>query len=129
MKKIQVYLCSMACVMALTMCRPGTTTTADYGIVPLPASVQTDTSAAPFRLTPRTVIAYASPALEKEAAMLSDYIAGETGMRLATAADRGDIVLFFFIDKANTEFYTISVSEDGVTVTGASEAGTFYGVQ
>jgi hexosaminidase len=107
---------------------------ADYNIVPLPLSIEQGEGQADFRLKNGVVISYpsAQPELQKEAQFLADYVKKESGINLTVKADasgKGVIALSTGLDNDNPEAYELKVSADGVSITGASPAGVFYGIQ
>lgn len=105
-----------------------------YQVIPLPQEiVQTEQTA--FTLNKKTRIVYTpgNEMLKKNAEFLAEYIQSAVGLKLKVQAGNGNahsIILSTGLDKQNKEAYTITVSkEEGVKINGASEAGTFYGVQ
>lgn len=105
---------------------------ADYAVIPAPYEVSTDTLQSPFILSSASTVAYPAgdSVLMRQAALLADYVAENTGIELRVAPGAsGDISLLRNLDDENREAYMINVSPDGIVVNGATEAGTFYGIQ
>ena len=105
-----------------------------YQVIPLPQEiVQTEQTA--FTLNKKTRIVYTpgNEMLKRNAQFLAEYIQSAVGLKLKVQAGKGganSITLSTGMDAQNKEAYTITISkEDGIKITGASEAGTFYGVQ
>ncbi len=107
---------------------------ANYRIVPIPQEITLDTSKQPFKLTKSTVITYPTDndSLKNEAEFLSEYIQNLTGHALkikqGELADNA-INLNSKLSNANSEAYTIEVTPSAININGASNAGTFYGIQ
>ncbi len=118
-----------------TACASGTVQRADYQVIPLPQQVA-GVQGADFRLDKNAKILYPenNEALKRNAEFLAEYVGQMTGLRLQTAPGtgtdaRGNIVLATGLAAENPEAYRLQVTADGVTITGASEAGVFYGIQ
>lgn len=96
---------------------------ADYRTIPLPQSIVIYDGERPFLLG-ADVAVDAPAALENEARFMRDFLPeGLTGKSSGKISLRADLV------DTNPEAYMIAVDHDGVTVNGASPAGTFYGIQ
>ena len=111
----------------------GTTATADYDIVPAPLEV-TAAEGAPFVLKEGTAVNYPAgdDAMRRNAEFLAEYIGEQTGLRLVPTEDgagSGAVTLALGDAGGNAEGYRIEVTADGVTVTGTTPAGVFYGIQ
>ncbi len=107
---------------------------ADYNVIPLPQSITLDESAPAFKLTASTQIAYpeGNEELQRDAEFLAQYLKQMTGLdlKLTTAAPEKDaIVLSADLQSDNAEAYELTVNADRITINGATDAGTFYGVQ
>ena len=118
-----------------TACASGTVQRADYQVIPLPQQVA-GVQGADFRLDKNAKILYPenNEALKRNAEFLAEYVGQMTGLRLQTAPGtaaeaKGNIVLATGLAAENPETYRLQVTANGVTVTGASEAGVFYGIQ
>ncbi len=107
--------------------------TADYNIIPMPQSIIPGLGEG-FVVSHSTVIAYpaGNKDLERVAGMLSQYIEVATGLKLETtpkAKAKNAIQLDCTLSHANSEAYNLTIGKKGITINGASPAGTFYGVQ
>lgn len=107
---------------------------ARYDVVPLPQHIE-PTSGAPFILTSSTRIGYpeGNPGMKRIACFLSQYIAELTGYELeVTEGPLSSGGIDLQLEEADTlspEGYRLTVDKKGITLTGHSEAGVFYGVQ
>lgn len=121
---------ALACVLLLPACN-SKTSVADYDVIPVPQSVEISTDAAPFTLSSSSVIAYpeGDSVLMRQAGFLADFIKEQTGFKPKVKAGEGDISLEVSLSNPNREAYVLTVATDGVTIAGASDAGTFYGIQ
>ncbi|WP_051191982.1 beta-N-acetylhexosaminidase [Microbacterium luticocti] len=98
-------------------------------LVPLPASIRTDASADDFLLTPDARLV-ADDDARATAELAVDVLRTATGLTLAVSAGPardGDITLRV-IGSGSTEAYELRIEADGVRISGADEAGLFYGV-
>ncbi|MBQ9576072.1 MAG: beta-N-acetylhexosaminidase [Muribaculaceae bacterium] len=110
---------------------------ADYRVVPLPDAIN-GIKSADFKLTEACLINYptANRDMERNAAMLSEYVEELTGMHLSTrptvnAKDRPGNVTLLIDPKAvaHDEGYRILVTARGVEISGRTPAGVFQGIQ
>ena len=105
---------------------------ADYRVVPLPQDITTPTGDA-FVLSEQTNIVYPkdNAVMERNADFLAEYIKEKTNLTLtATTGERPKAITLAIGDvSSNKEGYKLTVNADGITITGASEAGVFYGIQ
>ncbi len=137
---MKIHLISVfAMLLALCACKTTTTvepsTTANYEVVPLPQTITTTANEKPFLLSANTQILY--PAgdadLERYAGFLRDYVFKQTGIELKTATEQGEaanaIQLLKNYQHTNPEAYNVKISNAGIVINGATEKGTFYGVQ
>ena len=109
---------------------------ADYRVVPLPDRID-GIKGADFRLTEQCLVNY--PAgdrnMERNAAMLSQYVEEMTGVHLSTRPtvnmkDRtGNISLIIDPKMNGDEAYSILVTPKGVEISGRTAAGVFFGIQ
>lgn len=111
----------------------GIKTTADYRVIPLPQEI-TLTKTGGFALSPSTEIVYTAgnEVLKTDARLLAEYIEQMTGLRLkVTDKVQGEniIQLSVGLSHANKEAYRLTVNKQKIQIQGASEAGTFYGIQ
>ena len=109
---------------------------ADYRVVPLPDRID-GIRGADFRLTDNCIINYPTGQrdMERNAALLSQYVEELTGMHLSTrptvnAKDGlGNISLLIDPKMDNDEGYRITVMPRAVEISGRTAAGVFYGIQ
>ena len=132
MNKLTKYACILTTLAGAVACSGGKKAQGDYAIIPLPQEVVTQGSA-PFLLKPSTPISYqeGDAEMEQTARFLASYIKEATGYEpkvIAGNADRG-IHLSIASDIQHPEGYRLLVSENGIEIAGASNAGIFYGVQ
>lgn len=107
--------------------------TIDYRVIPLPAKINY-VNGKPFKLTENTKIIYpdANEKLKRNARFLAEYIKNNSGLKLQLKTGKTSnnaIVLQIKPISDNKEVYNIEVSEKNIIITGASEAGVFYGIQ
>ena len=109
---------------------------ADYRVVPLPDRID-GIRGADFRLTDNCIINYPTGQrdMERNAALLSQYVEELTGMHLSTrptvnAKDGlGNISLLIDPKMDNDEGYRITIMPRAVEISGRTAAGVFYGIQ
>lgn len=109
------------------------TSLADFNVIPKPVET-TVTDGAAFKINSSTTISYptADSALARQAKMLAAYISDQSGVTVKTKADAAGsntIRLRNNLITDNREAYKISVGSDSIVINGASDAGTFYGIQ
>lgn len=108
--------------------------TADYQIVPLPLQISDVSASSSFLLKDGVKVIYpeGNDMMRRNAEFLADYVKQQTGISLnlqAGAAEEGAICLALGLENQNAEAYQMKVDDKGVQITGASEAGVFYGIQ
>jgi hexosaminidase len=132
MNKLTKYACILTAIAGAVACSDGQKAQGDYAVIPLPQEVAIQGSA-PFLLKPSTPITYqeGDAEMEQTARFLASYIKEVTGYEpKVTMGDAGKgIHLSIASDIRNKEGYRLLVSENGVEIAGASNAGIFYGVQ
>ncbi|MBN2764923.1 MAG: beta-N-acetylhexosaminidase [Paludibacteraceae bacterium] len=106
---------------------------ANYNVIPMPLSIEQGNEKA-FVLTKNTKILYPknNEKMKRNAAFLTDYLKENTGILLKSKAAKSGgnaILLKTGLMSKNSEAYEIEVSPKGIVITGASEAGVFYGIQ
>ncbi len=105
---------------------------ANYRVIPLPNSIKVEKGNG-FTLNANTKIVYpkGNEKMKKNAELLSDYLKDLTGMKLATSTSGGSnsIVLGNKLKATNKERYELIVSNNTITINGASEAAAFFGIQ
>ena len=130
---LKSFLLAATVTVTLFSCRDIQEGTADYAIIPLPQHTEVTPQTEPFILDKGTVIV--TPGNDNEmktiAGFLNAYINECTGYTLATSTEATKNYITLNIDKSikNPEGYRLAVSSDGITITGGSHAGVFYGVQ
>jgi hexosaminidase len=106
--------------------------TTGYDVVPLPQNI-TMTADKPFALDASVVITYrGTRAMQRNARFLALYINEITGLQLKVAKNAKNakaIKLTADLKDSNEEAYKMTVNADGITIDGASDAGTFHGIQ
>lgn len=106
----------------------------NLNVVPQPYSVTQEPESAPFVINKSTIIAYpeGNVVMQRNAEFLASYIAKSCGIMpkvtTATNAKRA-IVLAVDAGIGNREGYRLKSNKNGVTITGGSEVGVFYGIQ
>ena len=132
MKHLMISL--LVAIVAMTATAQGNK--ADYRVVPLPDRID-GIKGADFRLTEQSLVNY--PAgdrnMERNAAMLSQYVEEMTGVHLSTRPtvnmkDRtGNISLIIDPKMNGDEAYSILVTPKGIEISGRTAAGVFFGIQ
>ena len=127
MKKgfVAVWLCC-----ALAACG-GKMPVADYQVVPLPQEI-TLNEGKEFVLNGQVpIVCPGDEAMQRNAEFLAEYIKEKTGLALPIVEEpqKGAITLAVGEVGDNAEGYRLAVNAEGVTITGASPAGVFYGIQ
>ena len=132
MNKLTKYACILTALAGAVACSDGKKAQGNYAIIPLPQEVATQGSA-PFLLKPSTPISYqeGDTEMEQTARFLASYIKEATGYepKVVTGNANKGIHLSIASDIRNPEGYRLLVSENGIEIAGASNAGIFYGVQ
>lgn len=135
MKKnaIKVWAVCLLAVGGLMACGTQEIRTGSLSVIPLPQEVVETPSAAPFVINSSTTICYeeGNEKLASTARLLADYIREVTGteVKTATKAGKNSIILRIEPSIGHKEGYELNVTADAVTLTGATEAGVFYGCQ
>lgn len=107
----------------------------DYQIVPLPKEIKEGTTGnTPFVLMQSTRIVYPkhNKQMQRNAEFLSEYVKDVTGygLKIGTRKIKSPAIsLTLGLQSSNPEAYSINISEAGIQIQGASEAGVFYGIQ
>ena len=122
-----IAACSWAVISAKTI-------TGNLNVVPQPYSVIQDLEAAPFVINKSTIIAYpeGNAVMQRNAEFLASYIAKSCGFAPRVAPEskaKRAIVLAVDAGIGNSEGYRLKCDKNGVTITGGSEVGVFYGIQ
>ncbi len=130
-KSINLLLAGTFGALALTACaaeKPVAPYNQGINIIPVPVSLtQTEGS---FTLTKKTVIV-APAGFAATAAFLQNKLQGSTGYELQTAdtAPASNYILFAKDETLAAEAYKLVGTPEGVTITAATDAGAFYGMQ
>lgn len=107
--------------------------TADYAIIPLPQHTEIMSQTESFILNKETTIVIPNNDNEMGtiASFLNNYINECTGYTLVTSTEAAKNSITLSIDKniKNPEGYQLIADHNGITITGGSHAGVFYGVQ
>ena len=106
---------------------------ANYQIIPMPQEIVT-AQGNPFILKSGVKILYpeGNEKMQRNAQFLADYLKTATGKDFAIEAGtegKNAIVLTLGTANENPESYQLKVAGDGITITGPTEAGVFYGIQ
>ena len=122
-----IAACSWAVISAKTI-------TGNLNVVPQPYSVTQDLEAAPFVINKSTIIAYpeGNAVMQRNAEFLASYIAKSCGFAPRVAPEskaKRAIVLAVDAGIGNSEGYRLKCDKNGVSITGGSEVGVFYGIQ
>lgn len=106
---------------------------ASYQIIPMPQEIVT-AQGNPFILKSGVKILYpeGNEKMQRNAQFLADYLKTATGKDFAIEAGtegKNAIILALGAEAENPESYQLKVAGDGITITGPTEAGVFYGIQ
>lgn len=110
---------------------------ADYRVIPLPESIQTDTTKV-FTLQPGMTIAYdaSNPEIARTAQMLCQWAEQQIGLRLQLAPSAKKAAVRLAVSTAKkgvstspADSYSLTVGKTGITITAAEPIGIFRGVQ
>ena len=120
-------------VGSLLLACSGSKKTADYQVIPLPQSIETQ-QGKDFVMNNNTKIRYpqSNESMRKNAEFLAQYILQMTGLDLTVEpGDAGENIILLKIDNQgeNPEGYTLSIDKTNATISGTTEAGVFYGIQ
>lgn len=107
--------------------------TANYQVIPLPNQINL-TDAEGFTIDKNTVIVFPeqNEKMQKNAEFLFQFIRENTGLKLKSANESTAAKQIFLktgFNSDNLEAYSLIVDNTSITITGASEAGVFYGIQ
>lgn len=129
MRRIRKLIILVAIAGFLIACGNSTTSSeANYQVIPLPQEINT-TEGQPFELAATTKVVYreGNELMERNAQFLADYLNLTT--ITTNTSDEKAIELALGLENDNKEAYRLEVTKDKITITGASEAGVFYGIQ
>lgn len=136
MKRISFNLMGVLCILFATCfyaCSEKRTLNSDYEIIPKPLDVNCKGDAS-FLLKDGVAVIYPenNQKMQDNAEFLVDYVEKQTGVKLTSHAGMpvdGAICLTLDLSDDNAEAYKLIVSDKRVCISGASEAGVFYGIQ
>lgn len=114
-------------------CSEKRTLNSDYEIIPKPLDVNCKGDAS-FLLKDGVAVIYPenNQKMQDNAEFLVDYVERQTGVKLTSHAGMpvdGAICLTLDLSDDNAEAYKLIVNDKRVCISGASEAGIFYGIQ
>lgn len=136
MKRILFNLMGVLCILFSTCfyaCSEKRTLNSDYEIIPKPLDVNCKGDAS-FLLKDGVAVIYPenNRKMQDNAEFLVDYVERQTGVKLTSHAGMpvdGAICLTLDLSDDNAEAYKLIVNDKRVCISGASEAGVFYGIQ
>lgn len=136
MKRISFNLMGVLCILFSTCfyaCSEKRTLNSDYEIIPKPLDVNSKGDAS-FLLKDGVAVIYPenNQKMQDNAEFLVDYVEKQTGVKLTSHAGMpvdGAICLTLDLSDDNAEAYKLIVNDKRVCISGASEAGVFYGIQ
>ncbi len=135
MKKIGNFILALSTTALLLSCgnRGKNVQSAHYDVIPLPNEITT-AEGNPFILSSATKIVFpeGNDKMKRNAELLSEFLGLSAGIKPAiTAATSGKnaIILQLGLESDNREAYSLTVTENTITISGVTEAGVFYGIQ
>ena len=136
MKRISFNLMGVLCILFSTCfyaCSEKRTLNSDYEIIPKPLDVNCKGDAS-FLLKDGVAVIYPenNRKMQDNAEFVVDYVERQTGVKLTSHAGMpvdGAICLTLDLSDDNAEAYKLIVNDKRVCISGASEAGVFYGIQ
>lgn len=136
MKRVSFNLMGVLCILFSTCfyaCSEKRTLNSDYEIIPKPLDVNCKGDAS-FLLKDGVAVIYPenNQKMQDNAEFLVDYVERQTGVKLTSHAGMpvdGAICLTLDLSDDNAEAYKLIVNDKRVCISGASEAGVFYGIQ
>lgn len=136
MKRVSFNLMGVLCILFSTCfyaCSEKRTLNSDYEIIPKPLDVNCKGDAS-FLLKDGVAVIYPenNQKMQDNAEFLVDYVERQTGVKLTSHAGMpvdGAICLTLDLNDDNAEAYKLIVNDKRVCISGASEAGVFYGIQ
>lgn len=136
MKRVSFNLMGVLCILFSTCfyaCSEKRTLNSDYEIIPKPLDVNCKGDAS-FLLKDGVAVIYPenNQKMQDNAEFLVNYVEKQTGVKLTSHAGMpvdGAICLTLDLNDDNAEAYKLIVNDKRVCISGASEAGVFYGIQ
>ncbi len=133
MRKTLLQIAGLFCLTGIFANNPATKPVANYRVIPLPneISVQQNQS---FLLDEHVQIVYpaGNKKMKQNALFLAQSLKDITGKALKTKTGKDvkkAIVLRLGLKSNQSEAYQLNVTSKNVIITGATEAGVFYGIQ
>ncbi len=128
MRKISKLLMIVVAASFFMACSNSTIGEANYQVIPLPQEIETS-EGKPFELSFKTKVVYpeGNELMERNAQFLGDYL--NLGIITSNPTNEKVIELALGLENDNKEAYRLQVEENKITITGASEAAVFYGIQ
>ena len=128
MKKLYCQICLTIGMLFSGVLTSSAQGIANYQVIPLPDQIVMQ-KGKPFILDKNTVIVTHLPS--PAARFLQDYIRANTGIELQTGSGKAKNAITLQLDSAipSKEDFRVSISQKGVTISGATPAGVFYGIQ
>lgn len=136
MKRVSFNLMGVLCILFSTCfyaCSEKRMLNSDYEIIPKPLDVNCKGDAS-FLLKDGVAVIYPenNQKMQDNAEFLVNYVEKQTGVKLTSHAGMpvdGAICLTLDLNDDNAEAYKLIVNDKRVCISGASEAGVFYGIQ
>jgi hexosaminidase len=133
MRKKLIQFAGLFCFTGLFAATPTVKSIADYQVIPLPNEISVQKKQ-PFVLDKHTIIVYTAGnvKLKKNAEFLAQYLKDITGCTYKTSSKSTGkklIILSSGLKNDNPDAYRIVVKTNQIVITGATENGTFYGIQ
>lgn len=136
MKRVSFNLMGVLCILFSTCfyaCSEKRTLNSYYEIIPKPLDVNCKGDAS-FLLKDGVAVIYPenNQKMQDNAEFLVNYVEKQTGVKLTSHAGMpvdGAICLTLDLNDDNAEAYKLIVNDKRVCISGASEAGVFYGIQ
>ena len=118
----------LSCFSLVALAQPS----ADYNIIPLPQSVQLAQGEFLLKEGVRVTYPAGNELMKNNAEFLAEYVQEILGVKLQPVAGKAQkeaINLAVSTSIKNKEGFSLKVNAQGVTISGGSEAGVFYGIQ
>ncbi|WP_181215621.1 glycoside hydrolase family 20 protein [Phocaeicola faecicola] len=132
-KMIKMYAASLLIVGGLVACGQQDVQVGNLNVIPLPQEIVESQSENPFVINSSTTICYekGNEKLARTARLLADYIKEVTGEQVGVGTEVGNNCIVLRVDSLmpHKEGYELNIHSDMITLTGATEAGVFYGCQ
>ena len=128
MKRIYSQVCLTIGILCSTVLTAHAQVTADYQVVPLPDQIVMQ-KGKPFVLDKNTVIiADNDGAMTRNAQFLQEYIRTNTGIEVQMGSGKVKNAITLRLDQTvpSKEGYRVSISQKGISISGATPAGVFY---